>query len=311
MNKLPPARVATPGRIPDAEVVAVGIAPIEIHAEPDGPTTDNQCSARVRIAFGGHPVHVARTAVANGLRAAVIAPQGAGWPAALCHAERISMLLQKRQGPALSVIVPNGQPGLKDVYTQQVRPPTAAELTPDMERTLGMARVVFVGPLPWDADTRNLLLRIPDLAPTAFRALLPHPTLLQDSSFSAVAGRYDYVQVNADEARLLDGATDDVVINACRLRFLCGERTACAVTNGAGRGYLWAEGRWLTIDPKPVGPVDDTACGDAFAASWVIGWRLLDLRIDSALHYAVEAAAAVLQVGMTEPLAYRKAAILA
>jgi hypothetical protein len=115
----------------------------------------DQRPARVRIAFGGHPVDLARTAVANGLTAAVITPQEAGWPAALCHAEGIRMLLQKRQAPALSVIVPNGQPGLKDVYSQQVRPSTAAELTPEMERTLGMAPVVFVRPLPWDPDARD------------------------------------------------------------------------------------------------------------------------------------------------------------
>jgi sugar/nucleoside kinase (ribokinase family) len=84
------------------------------------------------------------------------------------------------------------------------------------------------------------------------------------------------------------------------------------VTNGAGRGYLWAEDRWLTIDPKSVRGGDTTACGDAFAASWVIGSRLLDLGIDGAVQYAVEAAAAAaLQVGLPKPLPYRKAAVLA
>src|SRR5581483_10741524 len=113
------------------------------------------------------------------------------------------------------------------------------------------------------------------LAPTAFKALLPHPSLVQDPMFALIARLYDYVQVNAAESRLLDGATSDVATNARRLSFLVGEQAACAVTNAAEPGFLFAEGHWYEIRPKRVEAVDDTACGDVFGGSFLVGWRLL------------------------------------
>jgi sugar/nucleoside kinase (ribokinase family) len=52
--------------------------------------------------------------------------------------------------------------------------------------------------------------------------------------------------------------------------------------------------------------VDDSGCGDAFAAAFVVGWRLLGLSIDEALLYAVRAAANKAgQVGVSQSLSYR------
>lgn len=292
------------------DVVALGGAAVDIHAEPDGERTGNKHPARVRIVPGGNPTHAARTTAANGLRATVVASQGHGWVSDLyCRqaaAEGFGVLLQKRPDPAISVIVPNGSPGKKDIYVQRAEPPTAGELTPEMTKELGLARVVFVGPLPAGPRTWNLLDRLPALAGQAFRAWMPHPTQVADPTFTRVARQFQYVQLNSEEARRMDGATEDHILNACRLRFLCGSENACAVTNGAGRGYLWGDGRWLSIDPKLVDTVDEVGCGDAFGSALVIGWRLLGLSLDAALNYAVDAAAtAAGQVGLTAPLAYR------
>src|SRR5262249_23322367 len=191
------------GRSTDSVVVAVGNTAIDVRAEPDGPRTGSKQPARVDIALSGNPVHIARTAVANGLTAAVIAAQKAGWPAEVCRgqaaAEGIRMLLQERdeQGPAMSIIVPNTMPGNKDIYTQWIQPPTVGELTPEMQATLSLARVVFVSPLPWNADPRDLLFQVPVLFREAFLALLPPPSLLADPVFPLLARRYHYVQANA------------------------------------------------------------------------------------------------------------------
>jgi sugar/nucleoside kinase (ribokinase family) len=78
----------------------------------------------------------------------------------------------------------------------------------------------------------------------------------------------------------------------------------CAVTNGAGRGCLWA-GRWLPIEPPVVEVVDDTGCGDAFAAAYVLGRVFFGLSAEGALQYAVAAAAVTAgQPGVAEPLAF-------
>ena len=110
--------------------------------------------------------------------------------------------------------------------------------------------------------------------------MLPHPTLLGDPAFPHLAQRYDYTQINFEESRLLPGAVHDPAINARRLSFLVGEEKAIAVSNGAGRGWLWLHGRWLAIDPPAVDVVDETGCGDSFAAALVVGWRLLGLGVE-------------------------------
>src|SRR5206468_3832214 len=125
--------------------------------------------------------------------------------------------------------------------------------------------------------------------------------------FPLIARRYHFTQMNFAESRLLDGATDDIVRNARRLSFLLGEENACAITNGPDRGFLWAAGHWLPIDPRPARVVDDTGCGDAFGAAFVVGWQLLGLSADGALLYALDAAAATAaQVGAGRPRAYRR-----
>jgi sugar/nucleoside kinase (ribokinase family) len=305
--------VANCCRTVDAVLVVIGSGLLDIHVHPQGRRPSNKQDARFQDGVGGSAFKLARHGPVNGIPTAVIMAQGAGWASHYCREKAaqqgLRLLLQERDGdgPALSIILPNGQPGRNDIYTQRMAPPTVAELTPEMAEALGVAQVVVAGPMAFSAETQQLLFHLPALAPQAFLALLPHPSLLGAPSFALLAPRYHYVQVNADESRLLDGAASDLVLNARRLSFLVGEESACAVTNGAERGFLWANGRWLDIRPKKVDLIDDTACGDSFAAAFPIGWRLLGLGVEGALLYAVEAAAATAtQVGMAEPLPYRK-----
>ena len=213
---------------------------------------------------------------------------------------------ERDTGPAGSLITPNGTPGQFDIHTQRIDPLSVAELTPEIRGAFGTTLAMIVGPMRWNANTRDLLLQLPSLVPQAYRALIPHRDMISDPAFALVAQRYNYVQMNAQESQLLDGATDDLVINARRLSFLIGEQNDCAVTNGDGRGYLWS-GRWMPIDPPKVRLIDDTGCGDSFAAAYVIGRVFLGLSADGALLYAIEAAAATaMQVGVARPLPHKR-----
>lgn len=177
--------------------------------------------------------------------------------------------------------------------------------TSDIRCALSTARAVIVGPMRWNTNVRDLLLHIPSAVPKAYRALIPHRDMIGDPAFALIAQRYNYVQMKAEEIRLLDGATDNLVVNARRLSFLLGEDTECAVTAAEARGYLWS-GRWLPIDPPKVTVVDDTCCGDSFAAAYVIGRVFLGQSADRALLYAIEAGAATAtQIGLSKPLPYR------
>jgi sugar/nucleoside kinase (ribokinase family) len=295
----------------DAALVTVGGLYLDLHVEPEGQGNGNKRDARFSHRLGGSAANCARFGPANGIATAVIAVQQAGWASGYCRAAAAEygfrLLLQERgDGPAISLVTPNGQVGHKDIYTQRMGPPVAPELTSEMGDALGTARAVIVGPMLSTDGSRDLLRQIPTLAPQAFRALIPHHSLIRDPAFPLIARRYHYTQMNAGESWLLDGATNDLAVNARRLSFLMGEENACGITNGSEQGCLWTGSHWLPIQPKRVQAVDDTGCGDAFAAALVIGWQFLGLSVDDALLYATDAAAVTAtQTGIGEPLAYR------
>jgi len=115
-------------------------------------------------------------------------------------------------------------------------------------------------------------------APRPFRAWLPHPSALSAHGVPAFGQRYHYTQINFEESRLLPGAVNDPVLNARRLCTLTGERTQRLrppdqrPPSGAGSGSTAAG--WRSTR-GPVDVVDDTGCGDSFAAALVVGCRLL------------------------------------
>jgi sugar/nucleoside kinase (ribokinase family) len=272
---------------------------------------NNKLDAVIDVTVGGCPVNTGVFGAANGIPTAAISVQKAGLWSEICQGlalERgVRLLLQQRDaGPAVSLVTPNGIPGQYGIYTQRMEPVTVPELTPEMTDALTTAQAVIVGPMRWNADTKDLLFHIAALARKAYRAMIPHPDMIGDSAFASVAQQYNYVQVNASGSRLLDGAVQDPVLNACRLSFLTHERNDCAVTNGAARGYLWS-GRWFAIDPPKTRLVDDTGCGDSFAAAYVIGRVFFRLSAESALVYAIKAAAATAtQLGVARPMPYTR-----
>jgi sugar/nucleoside kinase (ribokinase family) len=293
--------------------VTVGSILPDIRIIPQGASVGNKYSARFAATLGGAAATCARFGPVNKLPTAVLAAQQAGWASDYCRdlacQDGLQLLLQERNSisPGLSIIAPNGEPGRHEIFTHRLEPPTIDELTPEMVEALRLAKVVLVGPLPWGPATRELLRHLPILAPTAFRAWLPHPSVLAQPDFSLLGTRYHYTQLNFDESRLLDGAANDVVLNARRLCRLVGEENACALTNGARQGLLWISGRWLTITPRRVEVADDTGCGDSFASALVLAWRLLGLSAEDALLYALAAAATTAtQGGVRRPLPHRQ-----
>lgn len=298
----------------DPKFVTMGGVVPDFRVTSKGFHKGNKHDALIDVDLGGCPINSGVFGPVNGIATAAISVQKCGVWSELCRSlalkKGLRLILQERdEAPAASILAPNGAPGRYDIYTQRLEPLKVSELTAEIRSAFATARAVLVGPMKWNEQTRDLLLHIPSLVPQAYRALIPHRDMISDPAFALVAQRYNYVQINAEESRLLDGATDDLIVNARRLSFLIGEENDCAVTNGAQRGYLWS-GRWLTINPPEVRLVDDTGCGDSFAAAYIIGRNFLGLNADDALHFGVEAAkATATQTGVSKPMAYDRRAL--
>ena len=288
-----------------ASFVVLGSLPIDELVIPQDSATDSKRPARITDGCGG-AFNASSIGAANGIPTIVVGAQATGRWADYCEqfADRLGvrLLLVRRADdlPARSVIVPNGAPGRNEIYAQRARPLRLCELTEEMCEVLRAARALLVGPMVCSGDGANvidLLARVCELASDAYRGLLPHPSLVKHPGFGAVARRFSYVQMNAGEARLLPGATADISKNALRLRKLTGEETDFAITNGPERGWLWADGSWYAVNPIRVGnAVDDTGCGDAFGAAWVLGRSFLGTgAVETAHGYALRAAANVLR----------------
>ena len=260
------------------------------------------------ISLGGSAINGGAFGPVNEFSTYAIAVQQDQW-AETCrkHADKkgIQLLLQERvdEGPAISIVRAK-EAGESTISHQRMGPPTLSELTPEMRRVLASASAVIVGPLRSGPETTALLQAVPELAPRAFLALVPHPSFIEDPLFPLIAPSFHYVQMNAEESRFIDGAASAIPLRARRLAFLLGNDRECAVTNGSQRGYFFAC-QWFTIDPPTPTVVDEVACGDSFCAAYVVGRALLGLPPEEALRYAVDAAAATAtQVGLSDPLPY-------
>ena len=127
-----------------------------------------------------------------------------------------------------------------------------------------------------DGDTLALHWYIAGKA--EFRAWFPHPNQVKHESFAEVARLYDYVQMNAMEAALLDPHVADLEKLALRLRWLLEEKVEFAITNGGdGEGLLWAQdnGRfgWHKIRPEQVRVLSDVGAGDTWGSAYLISRR--------------------------------------
>jgi sugar/nucleoside kinase (ribokinase family) len=151
-----------------------------------------------------------------------------------------------------------------------------------------------------DGETLEMIKHAPALAPQAYHALIPHPTLVAHERFPEVAAPYDYVQMNAAEARAL-APTDDINELALCLRRGLGEGKEFAITNGSRPGLLWADGAWWLITPPAVEVVSDVGSGDLFCTAWVIARGLRRAGAQPALTYALSATAAAIGGGRVRP----------
>lgn len=281
------------------ELAFISSAQIDVIAEPMGGNSSAKSPAKIKFKLGGPAGNGAKVCVENNIASGVVAVQRGGIFTA--HVKRLAArsglvpFLKQRSGdPALSVATPNGRPGAFNLLVQRQPPILPAELTGNRARAIECARSLIVGPMHTDAQAHKLHRRISKLSRENYRALLPHPSLIGDSRFPMICRQYDYVQMNATEARHLDASTNDLAELALRLRHIRDGRGDLAITNGREPGYMWADGRWWSINPIPVSTVNDVGAGDVFCTAWVVARQVFDADARSALDYAVRCAAAAI-----------------
>lgn len=239
------------GNVP---VVVVGDAVVHVLVKPPRKRSPGP-AFRASVTFSMDGIVDTATAVTakNGVASAVIALQSADGMAHLCRrwlaGRLVRVLLVDRvdMPPRVCISIENRHPRVEEVYWQGVGALAVDDLSPEMHRLLGCARVLIVGAMELTRETWELLLHLPSLACGAYRALLVDETLAGDSRFTSIALGYDYVQVSETVGRLLHGATTDVVKNAMRLRYLTGGRRDCAVLSERSDGWLWCDGSWWRI----------------------------------------------------------------
>jgi sugar/nucleoside kinase (ribokinase family) len=276
-------------------------APVDIYVEPLGQKSGAKRPARITFKLGGAAGNGAPVPVANHLPTGMVAAQPAGFLSECCQQLALTRGLQpfiiERNGDegAITVGLPNGRPGAMDLYIQRAGRLTASDLTGAASVAICSAQALINGPMIANSDDLvKFYERIADLAPDAYRAFIPHPSLVGHDTFAAVARTHTYCQMNAAEAQLLDPTTSDVAKHALRLLFLLGEEREFAITNGRNRGYLWADGRWWTVDPPQVQVASDVGAGDVFVTAWVIARHFYKANAKAALNYALRATAAAI-----------------
>src|SRR5262245_42301803 len=117
-------RVAAKSRsIGDPVFLTVGALPLDLRIIPEGKPTGNKHPARFAATLGGAAVNAGRFGPVNGFPTAVLAAQQTGWASSYCRElaqlDGLRLLLQERNtaSPGLSVLAPNGRPGLCETFT--------------------------------------------------------------------------------------------------------------------------------------------------------------------------------------------------
>lgn len=280
-------------------VVVLGDAVVHVLVEPPKKRSSiRRFPASVTLSIDGIVDTATIVTTENGVGSAVIAVQAGDGTADFCRRwlalRSVRALLVERVGmpPRVYVSIENIHPMAEEVYWQGVGALAVDDLTPEMHRVLGCARVLIVGAMALTRETWELLLHLPSLASSAYRALLVDETLAGDSRFTSIALGYDYVQVSETVSRLLHGATTDVVKNAMRLRYLTGGRRDCAVLSEQFDGWLWCDGSWWRI-AKLSGLRSRWKTKrreELFGSAFVLARRLNRLGAAEAVAYAVQVA---------------------
>lgn len=278
--------------------LTISNTPIDVRDTPLGKRIGSKRPAAIDLRLGGMGVNGGQVFVANQISCGIIGTQAAGMLAALCRELALGVglepLIVERQGSrgALTVAIKNGVPGAHDLDVQREPPLTISELAGLVKRAASLPTTAFVGPMQMQEATMQFHGLVASL--TSHRALMVHPSLLSDPRlFSRVGQVYGFVQMNHAEACVLDKSTKDIAKLACRVRYLLGEETEFAITCGDRRGLLWADHRWLWIDPPSVRRVvSDIGAGDVWGSAFVLGRWHFDATVKDAAEYAREVAGA-------------------
>jgi len=247
------------------------------------------------VHLGGAGSNGARVAMAEGICPAIIGVQGEDVielvQAKLRDMGVLSYLFGRHDGTGITFGMPNGKPGQFDLYVQRPTPPIRlSELVGAPADLVRNVRAMFMGPVSTpDDETMEVHKHVAELA--AYSVLQPHPDLIRSKSFCEIAQNFDFLALNASEARILDPSVEDTDRLALRLRGVIGEDVEFAITNGAARGLMWADGHWWEIAPPKVPTVNDVGAGDAFVVALVIERLFKGQSVPLALARAVETAA--------------------
>ena len=220
-----------------AEIAVVSSAPLDVlvHDIARGASAKHAASTSARI--GGCGANLARAAARFGVRTALVTSQTPAL-APMVQAEMaalggVALFVDRPDGfPAITVGMPNGVPGTYELYVQR-RPLFQCDVAEFMD-VFRSSRIAIVGPMAApDADTRAMMAEVAEAS--AFAVLVPHPDLLRSADFFAeVAASFDYIQINASEARVLfPEAGEGILPLAVKLRALIGNGIEFAITNGA------------------------------------------------------------------------------
>jgi hypothetical protein len=167
---------------------------------------------------------------------------------------------------------------------------------------LQAADAVIVGPLAADdANAPGLLPHLADLASNAYRALRPPRELIAHPAFGQIARKFQYIQMNEQEARALGAGATDLGILAQRLRRLQGDPGEFAITSFARRGILWADGGWWELEPIKNAEAKEPVVTAVFSMAWMVARRFRNAGAARALEYAHSAAAIVANPGRGNP----------
>jgi sugar/nucleoside kinase (ribokinase family) len=320
-RRLEPALHLSTPDTSDGSLVYVAGAPLDLTVVPSGPENGSKHPARIEMGLGGAAGNGSPAALVNGIACHLISPLGHGPLGEVSRSLAVEKgliphFITRPEGePAISVSIPSGRkPGARDLYIQRLCPPRLRELAPFGD-VIAAAHALIVGPMPV-ADgaegeaTIAMLCGLAEMASEGYRALIPHPTFTAHSRFAEVARQFTYLQVNADEARVLAPAIDDLTALGDRWLDLLGEDRELAITNGDRVGHLWVDGEWWPIVPAPVETMSDVGAGDIFGSAWVVARGFFRAGVPAALDYAVHTAATFLAGGQALPYPIRADEVL-
>ena len=283
----------------DFDIFACGSVQLDIHGHPSGEPVGAKRPAQIALKAGGCPINIARALAPAGLRTGVFGVQARAfqpWIAdevALLGA--VPLICPREDVLGASLVLPGGTTGGRQLWVQR-----ASLRLADFDRTIHSiirkARVVVVGPI---ANTDDEALTILALAGSLAQCsvLIPHPNLVRHPRFATLARLFTCVILNSSEAALLTPNREGIEIPALRLRHIIGGNADCIVTNGIGRGLLWAERKWHDVLPHAVECASDVGAGDTFAAHYVAGRFVRGLSPAEALSQAISAVAEFLRGG--------------